>query len=310
MSQIQASTLVSDPSPPPPAGSILLYAKASGLFTMDSSGTVTGPFTGGSGPPTGAAGGSLAGTYPNPSFAALSVTSAALAAGAVISGKIAALAVGTAEIANLAVTTGKIANDAVQTAQIANLAVTGAKIADGTLGAGKLTNPIGANKMVFSDTGSTWAFGYPARLRFGIDPAGPFTAKVSILGDLGASNDPLFPRLVNHSSADLSLGYLDRVLSYSVTASEDLAARLDYPTVFRGTNAAPATVTLPDSRKYPIGKEIIFWVESSANTVTVSVVGSAPPYTNIVGPTPATAQTITAGTSRRFLGFGDGWRVV
>lgn len=308
MGSIQTSLLPVDPPLAPPAGTILLYAKSAGLFTMDEFGAIQGPFTGGSGPPTGVAGGSLSGTYPNPAIAANAVGSSQLAAASVISGKIGALAVGTAELANLSVTTGKIANDAVQTAQIANAAVTGPKVADGTLGASKLQNPSGIYKVAFANTASSWAFDYLPRVQFGTDPAGPFIARISLLGDLGTANSPLFPRIVNHDS-NTPLGYLNRVLSYAVTGSEDLAARTDNPTVFQGTNVAPATVTLPDSRKYPLGMEILFYVESSAATLTVAILGSSPPFTNIVGPSPATPQSIVPGTGRRFVGFQDGWRL-
>lgn len=60
-------------------------------LTVDATGRITSAANGvGGGPPTGAAGGSLAGTYPNPSFAALSVGTPELAALAVTDAKVAA----------------------------------------------------------------------------------------------------------------------------------------------------------------------------------------------------------------------------
>jgi len=65
-------------------------------------------------PPSGAAGGSLTGSYPNPGIAAGVITAAALAPDTITAAQIAPNAVGTSELADLAVTRAKLAPGAIQ----------------------------------------------------------------------------------------------------------------------------------------------------------------------------------------------------
>jgi hypothetical protein len=107
-----------------------------------------------SGSVTGPAGGSLSGSYPNPSIAAgavttsriadFGVTEAKLGSSSVTSSKIAAGAVGNSELAPDSVTSSKVAAGAIDTAELANDSVTRAKLA-GTFVSGTLSFSIPAN---------------------------------------------------------------------------------------------------------------------------------------------------------------------
>ena len=150
------------------AGQVLSLATSNGI----DSGTMQWITPGGA--PSGPAGGSLAGTYPNPTIADSTITNADVAAGAGIhysklsltnsiqNSDIVANAITTSKVANGTVTTSKLADSAVSGLKLLTFAVTNRHLAANAVTPDKI-NPTGAtagNVLKYNGTNVVW--GAPA----------------------------------------------------------------------------------------------------------------------------------------------------
>ncbi len=261
--------------------------------------------------PSGAAGGDLEGTYPNPTVKANAITSGKIADGAVGNGdladdavtasKIAANAVSSSEIASDAVGSSEIAADAVGSSEIATGGVTTTEILDGTIlaidmAAGVIPTTLPPSGGAGGDLGGTYPNPSVVKLRGTNVSATAPTATGQMLrfnntaGQWEPSTDG--SALTNLNATNIS-GTIN--VANLPNAAGDVTGPITNLTTarIRGTNVAATTPANGQVLKF----DGTNWTPAADNagTGTVTSVGLAmPSIFNVSGSPVTTSGTLTA----------------